>query len=155
MFVLKDYQTASLGALREYMQAAHSAADPDTAFYSITRRPYQEVPGLKGVPYVCVRVPTGGGKTLLAAHAIEVMSSEWLKADHALCLWLVPSNAIREQTLNALRNREHPYRQALDAAYNARVEVLELEEALSITRATLDGATCVIVATAAALRARP
>lgn len=152
MFVLKDYQAASIASLREYMQAAHKVADPDTAFYSITRRAYQEVPGLKGVPYVCVRVPTGGGKTLLAAHAIEVVSSEWLKTDHALCLWLVPSNAIREQTLNALRNREHPYRQALDAAYSARVEVLDLDEALSITRATLDGATCVIVATAAALR---
>jgi type III restriction enzyme len=152
VFELKEYQQATLDALREYLQVAHTEGDPDTAFYKVTRRPYQQVPGLSGAPYVCLRLPTGAGKTLVAAHSIDVVTREWLKTDHSLVLWLVPGNAIREQTLDALRDREHPYRQALDDAFSGNVEVLDIGEALNVTRATLDGATCVLVATLAALR---
>jgi type III restriction enzyme len=152
VFVLKEYQSAALNALREYLQVAHSEGDPDPAFYKVTRRPYEPVPGLRGAPYVCLRLPTGGGKTLLAAHAIEVVTREWLKTEHSMVLWLVPGNAIREQTLTALRDRQHPYRQALDDAFGGNVEVFDIDEALNITRASLDGATCVVVATLAALR---
>ncbi|MCF6229019.1 MAG: DEAD/DEAH box helicase family protein, partial [Planctomycetes bacterium] len=152
MFKLKDYQVAVLDELTAYMQTAHALQDPDTGFYKQTKRSYQKVPGMTGVPYVCLRVPTGGGKTLLAAHAISAITSEWLKTQHSLCLWLVPSNAIREQTLNALRDKDHPYRQALDSHFNDKVEVMDIDEALSVTRSTLDGATCIIVSTLAALR---
>lgn len=33
-------------------------------------RAYQPVADLPGVPYACLRLPTGGGKTLLAAHSV-------------------------------------------------------------------------------------
>lgn len=110
------------------------------------------MPDLPDLPYVCLRLPTGGGKTLLASYAVGLVTREFLAVEHAVCLWLVPSNAIREQTLAALRDRAHPYRQALEQVVSGPVRVVDLSEALYLQRAVLGGETVVIVATLAALR---
>lgn len=151
MLELRDYQERSLQVLSEYLRLV-TTLGADTAFYKMTGRPYVAVPQLPDLPYVCLRAPTGGGKTLMACHALGVATREYLSCDHSVCLWLVPSNAIREQTLNALRNPRHPYRQALAGSLRGDVTVLDLTEALYVQRGTLDGTTCVIVATLQALR---
>ena len=51
------------------------------------------------IPHVCFKVPTGGGKTLLAAAALKKMSRQT-----GLTLWITPTKAIYEQTKGALRN---------------------------------------------------
>jgi type III restriction enzyme len=58
---------------------------------------------------------------------------------------LVPSKTIREQTITALKNKQHPYSAALREA--GEVTVMDIEEAKSITRSTLLTSTVVIVAT--------
>jgi type III restriction enzyme len=63
----------------------------------------------------------------------------------------VPSNTILDQTADALRDARHPYRQALEMACGA-VEVMTIEEALNLSRATADGQTVVIVSTIQAFR---
>ena len=63
------------------------------------------------IPHICFKVPTGGGKTLLAAAALERLNRQT-----GLTLWIVPSKAIYAQTKAALWNREHPYRQMLERA---------------------------------------
>jgi len=68
-----------------------------------------------------------------------------LRSEHSVILWLVPSKPIREQTLKALKQRTHPYHAALREA--GQITVLDLEEAKSVTRATLDTSTTIIVAT--------
>ena len=78
------------------------------------------------IPHACFKVPTGGGKTLLAAAALER-----LNAQTGLVLWMVPSNAIYEQTKATLRNREHPYRQMLERASGGRVKLLEKNDLFS------------------------
>ena len=85
---------------------------------------YAERTGANGaaIPHICFKVPTGGGKTLLAAAALER-----LNRGRGLTLWMVPSNAIYRQTKGALWNREHPYRQMLERASGGRVKVLEKE----------------------------
>src|SRR5205823_3841660 len=100
----------------------------------------------------CLRVPTGGGKTLMACHALGIAATEYLQADRAVCLWLVPSNTIRDQTLAALRDHRHPYREAVAARFGGQVSVLDFREALYVQRATMDGETTIIVATLAASR---
>ncbi len=151
MLDLHTYQQQSLDALEQYFQAA-VAHGAKTAFVLRTDRPYRAVPQLPELPYICLRLPTGGGKTLLACHALGSAAKEYLLAERAVCLWLVPSNAIREQTLAALRDRRHPYRQAVDAHFGGQVAVMDLTEALYVTRGTLGGDTCIVVATLAALR---
>ena len=75
------------------------------------------------IPHVCFKVPTGGGKTLLAAAALERMNRQT-----GLVLWMVPSNAIYRQTKTALWNREHSYRQMLERASGGRVKVLQKDD---------------------------
>ena len=101
-------------------------------------------------PYVCLRLPTGGGKTFVAAHSIGVAARELLHTDEPLVLWLVPSNAILQQTLKALQERKHPYRQALEAA-GLNLTVMDISEALAIQPAQMQGVT-VIVSTMQAFR---
>lgn len=77
------------------------------------------------VPSVTLKIPTGGGKTLVAAQAVSRIMSKWVRANHGFVLWIVPNESIYTQTYKALINREHPYRQILDRAAAGRVKILE------------------------------
>ena len=79
------------------------------------------------IPHACLKVPTGGGKTLLAAAALGK-----LKNQTGLILWMIPSSAIYGQTKSALMNREHPYRQILEQASGGRVKILEKDDPLTL-----------------------
>jgi type III restriction enzyme len=65
----------------------------------------------RAVPNVCFKIPTGGGKTLLAMEAVSRLFGKYLAANTGLVLWIVPNEAIYTQTKKQLTNREHPYRQ--------------------------------------------
>jgi type III restriction enzyme len=154
----KDYQQRAVHWLQRYFESCHRLNSAGTAFYETTSeiyggyglsyRPVRELPGL---PYVCLRIPTGGGKTLVASYAVAIANMYLLHSERSLVVWLTPSDAIREQTLTALRDRKHPYRQALDTSLD-NVTVLDIGEALSIQRSVLDTDTVIIVATTQAFR---
>jgi type III restriction enzyme len=150
-FIRKEYQSRVLASVEKYFDLCQ-AGDADTAFYQATKELWGEgqkfhpLPGFaSSMPYFCLRVPTGGGKTFLAASSIALVNSRLLHSDHSVVLWLVPSDAIREQTLKALRRTDHPYHHALREA--GAVTVMDLDEAKSVTRSTLDTSTTVIVST--------
>jgi type III restriction enzyme len=160
MLQLKSYQEKALESLRLYLRACDSLLDADAAFYHVTRqlweqgipyRPIKEPSELADIPYVCLRLPTGGGKTLLACHAVGVANTEYLKRENSLVLWLVPSNAIKDQTLQALKDRDHAYRQALEGTVG-RVTIMDLNEGLFLQQGILSGSTVIIVATLQAFR---
>ena len=75
------------------------------------------------IPHICFKVPTGGGKTLIAAAALERLP--WHRG---LVLWVVPSKAIYDQTKAALWDKQHPYRKMLNRASAGRVKMLEKED---------------------------
>jgi type III restriction enzyme len=157
MFVLKDYQEWALDALREYFQKCSRTGDANVSFYSVTGKtlginiPYNKVEELPGLPYVCLRIPTGGGKTIVACHSIGVAAKELAQAESPVVLWLVPSSAILEQTIKALRDRNHPYRQAVESTIGA-VNILDVEQALYVKRAQLDSETTIILTTMQSFR---
>lgn len=160
MITLKDYQERVLDSLRDFFRQCAHERRPEAAFQTVqlknNRVPLPYLPvnaaGLDaGMPYLCLRVPTGGGKTLLACHATGIAMRDLLHADRAVVLWLVPSNTILDQTADALRDTRHPYRRALELACGA-VEIVTIEEALRLSRATVTGQTVVIVATIQAFR---
>ena len=160
MITLKHYQTRVLDSLRDFFRQCSRDGRPEAAFQAVQLRngrtpmPYFPVAaaGLAaGMPYVCLRVPTGGGKTLLACYAAGLAMDEFMRAERAVVLWLVPSNTILDQTADALRDPRHPYRRALELACGT-VEVVTIEEALRLSRATVEGQTVVIVATIQAFR---
>ena len=150
-FGYKDYQNRSLDALRDYCGLSRDMGAKKAFIYQ-TERSYHEVEELPGLPYVCLRVPTGGGKTVIACRAVATVARELLAQERAVVLWLVPTNTIKTQTLLALRDPGHPYRQVMEAELKGRVVALDLKDALSVQRSTLDADTVVIVSTLAALR---
>jgi type III restriction enzyme len=151
-FAPKIYQQQVLDSVEAYFQACHELPSPSISFTATTERlwgrgnPYNPLSGFPAdMPYFCLRVPTGGGKTWLAAKSVSRVNTHLLRGEHSVILWLVPSKPIREQTLKALKNRAHPYHVALREA--GPITVMDLDEAKSVTRATLDTTTTVIVAT--------
>ncbi|RJO60950.1 restriction endonuclease subunit R [candidate division WS5 bacterium] len=157
MLIPKEYQTRALEALRLYFRECQRIGKASTAYYEVTEQifgtgiPYREVRELPGLPYICLRIPTGGGKTLVACLSIGVAANDLLHADCPAVLWLVPSNAIKEQTINALKDRSHPYRKALEENMPA-VSVLSIQEALYVTRPMLATCATIIVSTMQAFR---
>ena len=151
-FAPKIYQQQVLDSVDAYFKACHELPSPSIAFTATTERlwgrglSYNPLSGFPAdMPYFCLRVPTGGGKTWLAAKSVARVNTHLLRCEHSVVLWLVPSKPIREQTIKALKDRGHPYHAALREA--GPITVLDLEEAKSVTRAMLDTSTTVIVAT--------
>ncbi len=89
------------------------------------------------VVHVCMKLPTGGGKTLLGAMALERM-----RPKSGLVLWITPSRAIFRQTWRAFAHRLHPYRQALERACGGRVKLLKKTDSFSL--ADLESHLCVL-----------
>ena len=77
------------------------------------------------VPNICLKVPTGGGKTLLGTGSIERINTDFFKKNTGFVLWVVPSDSIYKQTLRALSDRESIYRQTLDKISGGKVKILE------------------------------
>ena len=151
-FSPKIYQQQVLDSVEAYFKGCHELPSPSIAFTATTERlwgrgnAYNPLSGFPGdMPYFCLRVPTGGGKTWLAAKSVALVNTHLLRCEQSVILWLVPSKPIREQTLRALRDRLHPYHTALREA--GPISVMDLDEAKSVTRATLDTSTTIIVAT--------
>ena len=156
-FALKKYQTAVLGVLRSYLENAR-VAGAKPAFDDLDKigvrapRPYRPLEGLETVPYVCLRLPTGGGKTLLSAHTVKIAADAYLEREFPIVLWLVPTNTIRAQTLETLKKPGHPNYEALRAACDGRFRVFDIADFTQITPADLQTHTCAVVATMQTLR---
>lgn len=97
----------------------------------------------QSIPNICFKVPTGGGKTLLATAALERVQTDYFKRQTGLVLWVVPTDSIYRQTWKQLANREHPYRQMLERASGGRVKLLEKGDAF--TRRDVEGQLCVML----------
>ena len=160
---LKPYQDDTLAVLRRFLEEARIAG-PKYAYEAITREPeqaarlgrhagtYVPLSQMPDVPYVCLRLPTGGGKTLLAAHAVSVVRNAWIEKEYPLVLWLVPSNTIRRQTVEALKNPLHAYRRALDAAFDGRMRVFDIADFTHVRAHDLRDRCCLVVGTIQTLR---
>jgi len=149
IFQLKDYQKNALAALDDFlartrMVGAKAAFEQSGFGYNAE--------AFGDVPCVCLRIPTGGGKTLMAASAIPRMAKTWGDSDAPVVLWLVPSEAIRSQTLGALQTPGHPYRAALEEAYGQRFTICELEGVAGIAATDWGRQAIVIVSTLQSFR---
>ncbi len=161
--ILKDYQKQTLAALRAYLELCRLCG-PKEAYKQITEeegrkrrlgkyvQEYKELEGLPDVPYMCLRLPTGGGKTILAARSIGVARDAWVERDYPAVLWLVPTNTIRRQTVDALKTTGHAYRQQLDELFEGRVRVFDIGDFSQIRPHDIRGNLTVVVGTIQTLR---
>ncbi|MBO6903977.1 MAG: DEAD/DEAH box helicase family protein [Parvibaculum sp.] len=160
---LKTYQADTCSVLQRFLEEAR-VAGPKNAYEAITTEPeqakrlgryrgdYKPLEALPSVPYVCLRLPTGGGKTILGAHSIGIARDAWVEKDYPMVLWLVPSNTIRLQTAEALKNARHPYRQVLDEAFEGRVRVFDIADFATIRPHDIRDHCCIVVGTIQTLR---
>ena len=150
--IIKKYQAEALDWLKKFFERCKNTSNPKTAYEETTYEwrgtalQYRPLPTLKQVPYVCLRIPTGGGKTLIGGLAIEQANRSLLYTQHSVTLWLVPSDPIREQTLKALNEPTNLLRQSVISALGD-VTVLRVEDALRIKPNVLNGSNVIIVST--------
>ena len=95
------------------------------------------------VPNTVLKVPTGGGKTWLAISGVSRIMGRYLERNTGFILWIVPNEAIYSQTIKHLKDRQHPYRQALDRAAAGRVKVMEKTDRLDAR--DIDANLCVML----------
>jgi type III restriction enzyme len=105
-------------------------------------RPLEDGMG-HSIPHVCLKLPTGGGKTLLAAHGVDRILVSYFRQTTGFVVWIVPSEAIYTQTKAQLADRAHPIRQALDRASAGRVKVLEKVD--GFTKQDVEQKLCVLL----------
>lgn len=167
---LKSYQQQILDDLQRFMQCVQETKRADTAFCKFwlehPRTPLNPFPGtavepyknnVKNAPHVCIKVPTGGGKTFIASASLATIFKEFDESHFRTVVWLVPSITILEQTIRNLRNPEHPYRQRINTDFANRVEIFSKDQALqgagfslSVARENL----CILVMSFDSLRAK-
>ncbi|WP_418184794.1 DEAD/DEAH box helicase [Aliarcobacter vitoriensis] len=124
--MLKNYQQEAINSLTQFCNNIDESSI-NQSFKDIINNQYLEVDNFSN-PYVCIRIPTGGGKTLIATKSIRVITQNYLNKDYSLVLWLAPSDKIVSQTLEVLKNKQHSYRQILDKEFD-NIEILSIQEA--------------------------
>jgi len=123
--VLKKYQEESIRILDNFCNGCNTS-NINKAFKDITSNQYLEIDKYDN-PYVCLRVPTGGGKTVIAAKSLRILVNEYLNKDYHLVFWLAPSDKIVSQTLEALKDKQHFYRKILDKEFD-NINVMSTQE---------------------------
>ena len=132
---LKSYQEQAIRDLQSFLDFMNREASLSKAYAAYwetkdvpARPPY--VSRLPGVPHVCFKVPTGGGKTFMAAASIRPIF-EAIPLKYRAVVWLVPSETILTQTYGNLTDAGHPYRQRLERDFHGRVEIYGKEALLA------------------------
>ena len=133
---LKSYQKKVIADLTRYLELLNETKSDAAAFRLFwqeksapTLGRYQNV--IPGVPNLCFKVPTGGGKTFIACNAVRPIFDALPATKTKAVVWLVPSDAILTQTAKALKDTSHPYRQKIDVDFGGRVEVYTKQELLN------------------------
>jgi len=129
---LKPYQQKVIRDLEQYLEYLQQYKLADKAFNEMYKNLYGDNCFLKGISpyqksipnaaYVCIKVPTAGGKTFIACNAIRSIFSIYDNSLPKAVVWLVPWSNLLEQTKNALSNPEHEYRKKLNSLFNYRIE---------------------------------
>ena len=153
---LKNYQRTTLEKLANFLREAKISSSA-TAFEK-----FRDAPGyspnyfspIADVPYICLRLPTGGGKTLLGSYSIKIAAENFLERENFFVLWLVPTDTIRQQTLKLLRDRESFYRLVLDEAFDGRVKIFDVTEFRQLLPQDLSQCLNIFVATFQSFRVK-
>lgn len=137
---LKNYQKKVMKNLNSYMDSLDAVAGIKKAWSDYWMKqdvcvgfggvpPYVDT--IAGVPHVCMKVPTGGGKTYMACASLKKIFSGMPGAKPKVVVWLVPSDPILLQTIRTLSDVNHDYRQRLDVDFAGRVGVYTKDQLLN------------------------
>src|SRR3989344_3746651 len=125
MFTYKDYQNKVLKSVDSFIGYLLKYNKPTLAWAEYFDSRISEETGIKDIigyknyirspktPFTCIRVPTGGGKTILACETVVKTQLQYLNRQGGLVVWFVPTEAIYTQTLEKLKDPNDAHRQVL------------------------------------------
>ncbi|MFH1365922.1 MAG: DEAD/DEAH box helicase family protein [Patescibacteria group bacterium] len=140
--ILKDYQVKVIEELKRFYTEAQKQKSTlkridktlrgnfsyiDSTYRSL-RLDFVDRPenGLKETyPRFCLKVPTGGGKTLIAIEAIREYQNIFAQKRTGLVVWITHRDTIYRQTIEKLRDKNHIYRQWLDQCSGNKTLIIE------------------------------
>lgn len=136
---LKNYQIQVIRDLERFLELLIEKQSISSAYSTLWNEkgvnvgidgmpPYKTE--LAGVPQVCFKVPTGGGKTFLAANSIKPIFDSMPHIHPKAVVWLVPSDAILTQTYRTLTDKNHDYRKKIDVDFGNKVEIYSKQQLL-------------------------
>ncbi len=154
---LKDYQERIVREVHDYLQLLAEERDAGRGRYA-SQEAWRRA-GVKGVytpdenglgndlPRLCIKVPTGGGKTLLATQMLgSVMQTILADRNGAgLVLWIVPSSQIYRDTLRNLRDRGGLLRTMLEHSISRKIELWEKTDIVRMTPSQLRSCLNILV----------
>ena len=137
---LKNYQNETIQDLNSYLDYILETGSPSKAYNKLWEskgvrvgidglQGYKEL--IPGVPSVCMKVPTGGGKTLLGCASLKPIFDRMQIDKKKVVVWLVPWDTILTQTYNNLTNPSHFYRQQLNRDFSGKVEIFNKTQLLN------------------------
>lgn len=150
---LKKYQQKTLDKIQSYLTETEKYG-PKHAFISIRGEAYKDEFFGDKVPFICIKIPTGGGKTLVGCHATTQIMDSFLKEKmgRGIVMWFVPSEAIKSQTLRKFKDRKDLHRKILDDYFDNNVKIFSNEEALKIRKEDVENNLCIIISSLEAFR---
>ena len=89
MFQLKSYQQRAIDCLESFLlncqilPSVEDAYSQTLAEQSLPELGYRDY-GFEQTPYVCMRIPTGGGKTILGSYAVDIAARKYVGLTHRL-----------------------------------------------------------------------
>ena len=149
---LKNYQIKVVDVLKKYFSAADKKKAEITpvlkqfpnlkgqldwvrATFEELSLPYLDNNAKTGIgetyPRLVIKVPTGGGKTLLAVETIREYQTLFAKRKTGLVVWIVPSETIYTQTIKKLKDRSESLRQLLDQCSGGNTLIVEKGQKLT------------------------
>jgi len=156
---LKNYQRKSVNKLNEFLQELEDFNFvPRKAFISVLDK---ELSGVRynqeffgDIPFVCMKIPTGGGKTFVACHSLAYIMNKTLKdkLDKGIVMWFTPSEAIKSQTLTKFRDKNDIHRQILEKSFDGNIKIFSNEETLRIRKEDIEDNLCIVVSSLDAFR---
>lgn len=157
---LKAYQKNILHDLREYLYCLEEERSLSKAWATYWAEKKSDTPTaykdkISGVPNICFKVPTGGGKTFIACAALKKIFRGMGRGAIKFVVWLVPSDSILSQTISALSDENHPYHQKLEEDFGGHVEIFSkdmLLNAQNFSPTAVEENLCVCVLSYASLR---
>ncbi len=153
MTELKTYQQKTLDTIQSFLREADMHG-PEIAFIQIKKEPYKDEFFGEKIPFICIKIPTGGGKTLVGCYSVAQIMDSYLKEKlgHGIVMWFVPSEAIKSQTLSKFKDRKNMHRRVLDEYFDNNVRIFSNEEALRITKEDVEDNVCIIISSLDAFR---
>jgi len=150
---LKKYQEKTLYQLSRFLNISKTHG-PEMAFIYIAKNSYKDEFFGEKIPFICIKIPTGGGKTLVGCYATTQIMDSFLeeKMGRGIVMWFVPSEPIKSQTLRKFKDRKDVHRKILDDSFGNNIKIFSNEEALKIRKEDVEDNLCIIISSLDAFR---